>query len=275
MGLLMAVLAAIGYAGASVLQSAATDRVSSAWRLARSPLYLTGLALDGIAWALSLLALRSLPVYVVQAVLAGSLAVTVVFARIWRGSRLRRRDLGAILGLIPALAVIAIAGREQDAPVIGATTTWALTIIGAVTVAAIVVVLTAGRGAAGLALLAGLSYSVTALAARALQVEHPLWDTLGNPLIWVVAATGIAGTVAYAAALDRGAVGPATALLWAVEVVVPAVVAIPLLGDDVRPGWRPAAAVAVAAVVAFTAVLASAPAEAQPGRRDAARPSAR
>jgi hypothetical protein len=80
-----------------------------------------------------------------------------------------------------------------------------------------------------------------------------------HPLAWVVAATGVAGTMAYAAALRRGPVGPATAQLWAVEVVVPAAVAIPLLGDGVRPGWLPPAIVAVAAVVALTAVLTAGP----------------
>jgi hypothetical protein len=258
-GLLIAVLAAAGYAGASTLQSAAGDETASAWAMARSARYLTGLALDVAAWALSLLALRSLPVYVVQAVLASSLGFTVVFARIWRGSRMRRRDLAAVLGLIPALAVIAYAGREQAAPVIDGRTTWYLTIFGAVTVAAAAVDLVAGRRSSVAALLAGLAFSATALAARVVPIDHPLGHTLLHPLVWVVAATGVAGTMAYAAALRRGPVGPATAQLWAVEVVVPAAVAIPLLGDGVRPGWLPPAIVAVAAVVALTAVLAAGP----------------
>jgi hypothetical protein len=261
MSLLIAVLAALGYAGGSTLQSAAVDRRTSARANARTLRFLIGLALDGAAWVLSLVALRSLPVYVVQAVLASSLAFTVVFARIWQHAVLQARDIAAISALIPALAVIALAGREQSAPHIGPTTTAYLTVFGFATVAAVAAALAIGRRnvrrrASIPALLAGLSFSATALAARAVDIRTPLWHDLHQPLVWVVVATGIAGTVSYAAALERGPVGPATAQLWAVEVVVPAAVAMPLLGDTVRAGWLPAAAGAVGVVVAVTAVLA-------------------
>lgn len=264
MGLLIALVAALGYAGGSTLQSAGLDRRASSGTTARTLRYLAGLGLDGGAWALSLVALRSLPVYVVQAILASSLAFTVVFARIWQHTVLRGRDIAAIGALIPALAVVARAGREQAAPVISHATTATLTILGFGTVAVTAAVLAAGRcqthrRVSVSALLAGLSFSATALAARAVHIVTPLWHNLHQPLIWVVLATGAAGTTAYAAALERGPVGPATAQLWAVEVVVPAVAAIPLLGDTVRPGWLPAAIVAVLVVVAGTTVLARPP----------------
>ncbi|MET0494397.1 MAG: hypothetical protein ABW000_14835 [Actinoplanes sp.] len=260
MSLLIAVLAALGYAGGSTLQSAAVNRRTSAPARARALRFLLGLALDGTAWMLSLIALRTLAVYEVQAILASSLAFTVVFARIWQHTTLRVRDLAAISALIPALAVIALAGREQSAPLIDRTTTAYLTVFGFATVAAVTAALVMGRRsthhrASIPALLAGLSFSVTALAARAVNIRTPLWHTLQQPLVWVVVASGIAGTLSYAAALDPGPIGPATAQLWAVEVVVPAAVAIPLLGDTVRSGWLPAAAGAVVVVVAATAVL--------------------
>ncbi|MFD0524262.1 hypothetical protein [Paractinoplanes durhamensis] len=49
-----------------------------------------------------------------------------------------------------------------------------------------------------------------------------------------------------------------------VEVIVPAVVAIPLLGDEIRPGWRMPAALAIAAVVGAAAILAGSPGTEQP-----------
>lgn len=256
--MLFALLAAVAYAGGSTLQSVAAGRRGRD----RTVRFLLGSALDLIAWALSLVALHGLPVYVVQAVLASSLAFTVVFARIWLHTAPRGRDVAAIGALIPALAVIALAGREQGAPVVGPATTTYLTIFGFT--AAVAAALAVDRRVPVPAVLAGLSFSATALAARAVHVTTPLWPTLRQPLVWVVLATGAAGTAAYAAALGRGPVGPATAQLWAVEVVVPAMVAIPLLGDTVRPGWWPVAAVAVLVVVAGTVVLASSSAQAQP-----------
>lgn len=77
----------------------------------RQPLYLAGVGVDLLAWLLSVAALRTLPVYQVQAVLAGSLAVTVVAARVVLGARLRRVDVAAV-------AVAAVAGTVAAAAVL-------------------------------------------------------------------------------------------------------------------------------------------------------------
>lgn len=78
-GLLAAVLASIGYGLASVLQAVGARRAAASGAgTAVQPAHLGGLALDGASWLVSLLALRVLPLFAVQAVLAGSLAVTAV-----------------------------------------------------------------------------------------------------------------------------------------------------------------------------------------------------
>lgn len=261
MNLGFAVAAAACYAIGSVLQAAAARRPGGLGKMALSPIYLAGLTADGAAWVLSLLALRGLPVYVVQAVLAGSLALTVLLAAAVLHVRPRRRDLIAIVVLVGALAVLAFCGQEQPAPAISRGTEMVLTVAGFVVVAAAgAAVLLAGRaGSLVLAVLAGLAYSMTALAARGVSLRTPLIATLAEPLLWVVVGSGIAGTVAYAAALQHGSVSSVTALTWAVEVVVPAAVAIPLLGDEIRAGWGPAAVLALGLVVAATVVLAGAP----------------
>lgn len=262
MSLIAALLAAIGYGAGSVLQFAGARGRRTARELARSPYYLAGLGVDGVCWVLTLFALRSLPVYVVQAVLASALAFTVVLSWLWLKATLRGRDVAAIGALAVALAIIGIAGREQPAPALTGSVVLILTAGGVLICVLTGVALAVPRrvSAATLAVLAGLAFSATALAARALQVRTPLWHTLAAPLPWVVVATGIAGTAAYAAALERGAVGPATALLWAVEVVVPAVVSIPLLGDGIRPGWLIPLGAALLVVTGASVVLAGAPA---------------
>ena len=263
MSLIAALLAAIGYGAGSVLQFAGARGRRGPGELARSPYYLIGLAVDAVCWVLTLVALRSLPVYVVQAVLASALAFTVVLSWLWLKAALRGRDVAAIGALAVGLGVVGFAGREQPAPALTSTVVIALTVGGAVICVVTGVALAVPRriSAATLAVLAGLAFSGTALAARAVEIRTPWWQTLAAPLPWVVAATGIAGTLAYAAALERGAVGPATALLWAVEVVVPAVVSIPLLGDGVRPGWLIPLAAALLVVTGASVVLAGAPAQ--------------
>lgn len=117
-------------------------------------------------------------------------------------------------------------------------------------------------GALLLALLAGLGFSAAALGARAAHLgETPWLTTLENPLTWAVVSSGVAGAVMYARALERGSVGPATATLWVVEVIVPGGVGVAVLGDAVRDGWAVPALVGVACAVAGALALAQSPAQ--------------
>ncbi len=78
-----------------------------------------GLVLDAGAWLASLVALRALPVVVVQALLAGSVVVTAVLARLVLAARLRRTDVWAIGLAVAGLVVLTgAAGPEppQAAP---------------------------------------------------------------------------------------------------------------------------------------------------------------
>lgn len=253
LALVGAVLAAAGYAAGSVLQAVGVRRSGL-----RSPLYLGGLGCDGVAWLLSLLALRRLPTFAVQSVLAGSLALTVLLARAFLGSRPRGRDTVAVLALVAALAVVGGSGAGRPAPAVGGAVE-----LGACAAAVVLLlgvpVLRRG-GSAALAVLAGLGYSVAALGARAVTVPAEWWRVAAEPLAWAVVVAGVAGTLGYAAALGRGPVGPATALLWSVEVVVPSVAGPAVLGDAVRPGWWPATVVALVVVVVCSVVLAGSPA---------------
>jgi len=247
--MIWALAAAFGYAAGSVLQARGVrDGL-------RSPLYLAGLGCDGLAWILSLLALRRLPTFAVQAVLASSLAMTVLLARVLLGSRLRRRDLAAIGCLTVALAVVGFSGHEQ--PARGVSTTLEFWLCAAAVVVLVGTLVCRG-GSVVQAVLAGLAYSVAALGARAVTVPPEWWRVVAEPVAWAVVVAGVAGTLAYARALERGPVGPATALLWSVEVVVPAVAGFLVLGDAVRSGWWPAAVSALVVVVGSSVVLAGA-----------------
>ncbi|MFJ6194489.1 hypothetical protein [Micromonospora sp. NPDC092111] len=267
--LALAVGAAFGYGIGSVLQAVGARRGASTLRALGHPLYLAGLACDTMAWFASLVALQKLPVFAVQSVTAGSLAVTVVAARIVLAARLRRRDTAAILVTVAALTVISLAAGPE--PPVTASTGLRIGL-------AVAAVLTALAGTAALrvtrptvsATLAGVAWGVTALCARAFvppsdpfgRPGAALFDLLREPVTGGLVVSGVTGTVLYAHALRYGQVGPVTAVLWAVEIVVPSVAGVVLLGDGVRPGWLPWAVAATLTTVAATVVLARAPATA-------------
>ena len=253
-----ALLGAFGYGVASVLQGVAASHATGPAVL-REPVYLFGLVCDGLAWLASLVALRALPLFVVQSVLAGSVVVTVVLARLFLRARLRRRDVGAVAATVPALAALAYVSLPGRSAVPSGMTAWTLLATAAVVVA--VAAAYARGGSLLLAGLAGAAFSGAAVAARAVDLSAGPVSLLEQPLAWTVPVFGAAGTLVYARSLERGAVGPATAVLWAAETLLAGLVGVLALGDRVRPGWGVAATVAVAVTLLGCAVLASAPAE--------------
>jgi hypothetical protein len=264
-----AIFGAFSYGAGSVLQAVGARRSKSTVRTLGHPLYLLGVGCDLLAWAASMVALRELAVYQVQSVLAGSLAVTVVMARLFLASRLRKRDVAAVVITIGALTVLAMsAGPQEQVPA-----STELRIGFCVAAVAVVVIGWAATkiGSPGIvSALAGLSFGGAALSGRALTL--PTGDLsatalaiVTEPLVGALVIFAAAGMLLYTNALRNGQVGPVTAVLWIGEVVAPSVVGLTVLGDMVRPGWDLPSAIAGVVIVAAAVLLATAPATSATG----------
>lgn len=265
LSLIAAVLGAVFYGVGSIVQSVAVRR-KEGLRALRQPLYVVGLACDGAAWLASLLALHALPLFTVQAVLAGALAVTVVLARVFLAATLRPLDIAAVVVIVGSLVVLALAAGPDaggTARIPDAFTPAMLASLGAVTIA---VALTYAKGwGIWFAVLAGLASSGAAMSARAAHLAMPsgaldLLAMARQPLVWAIIGFGVLTIVTYARSLERAAVGPATAVLSVVDVIVPGVVGLAVLHDAVRGGWALGAVLATAAALASAVVLAMSPA---------------
>jgi hypothetical protein len=260
-------MGAAGYGVASVLQAIGARRGSGTLRTLRDPAYLGGLGLDLLAWMASLVALRTLPVYQVQAVLAGSIAITVVVARIALAARLRAADVAAVAVTVVALAALAASSSPQPPVQLSAATRVGLAMSAIPVALAGWTALRRGSPSVSGAL-AGLAFGGAALCARAItlpasprpNIPATVATIAADPLAWALAGFGATGVLLYAHALERGQVGPVTAMLWIVEVVAPSAIGVVLFGDTVRAGWALIAVAAVIASVAAAAVLANAPA---------------
>jgi drug/metabolite transporter (DMT)-like permease len=243
---------ALGYGAGSVLQARAAARAHGPVVLIHRA-YLAGLGCDAVAWLCSLLALRTLPLFTVQATLAGSVAVTVVLGHFTLNDPLRRRDVLATAAVVASIVVVvAAAGRQSSAMA----PTWFLAAtVSAAPVLALVLVGVYRQGTLVLATVAGVAYSGAAVCARSLADVHLGPGLLLRPLAWALVGFGLLGALAYARSLERGPVGPATAVLWLVEVIVPGALGVAVLGDRVRPGWAaPAGMAVVVAVLACVAM---------------------
>jgi drug/metabolite transporter (DMT)-like permease len=232
--------------------------------LARTWRYPAGLALDGVGFLLSLVALRTLPLYVVQSVAASFLAVTAVLGMLFLGTRMRRGDVLSLAAVVLGLVLVGLSAAAQRADNVG-TRVQVLILVAAVALAlAPVVVRRLGDGASAWVLggAAGLGFGVVAVAARALPPSatgrhpgHDLHLLLGAPALYALLVATPFALTAYATALQRGTVVQATAPLVVGETVLPALAGLALFGDHPRPGWGVVAVLGFALAVGATLQL--------------------
>lgn len=249
-GLLAAAVTTVAYGVATVLQAVASRRLAVApvdprllLRLLRQLPYLAAVVLDAVGFAASVVALQSMPLFLVQSAVAASIGVTALAARIWLGARLGRREALALAIMGVGLVLLAISAESEGAQPMSTPGQWLLlalsVLLGGVSVLAGRA--PARRAAAELAVAAGLGFSIVGIATRALHLASPWWPVLLEPLLWALAIGGIVATTCYAGALQRGSVTVVAAVTLAVETILPAVVGYAALGDRARPGYLPAA----------------------------------
>jgi hypothetical protein len=266
LGLIGALLTALAYGIATVLQSVGSRQVATVEgfdprllvRLSRSAPYLIGLALDGVGFLASVLALRTLPLFLVQAAIASSVGVTALVAARWLQVRLGRREVMALWGLGLGLGLLAVSARPEAAAALGAAGQWAVLagLLPLVLLIALAGRWPAARAGVALAVAAGLGFGGVGIAARAVQVPAVRWHVAASPLVWALAGYGAVAIYCYAAALQRGRVTVVAAITFGVETVVPALIGLALLGDRARPGFAPVAAAGFVVTVAAALALA-------------------
>jgi drug/metabolite transporter (DMT)-like permease len=268
LGLLAALGAALGFAAGSVLQEVGARRTKGSTGLDPRVLlrvlgqlpFLIGIVLDFAGFLLQLVALRSLPIFVVQAVVASSVGFTAVLARLFLGARLGRAQVVPLVGIGIGLGLVALSAASEHPRHISTTAAWAFA-AGAIPLALAATVVARGTGeraAARLGFLSGIAFGGTAIASRVAVIpRHHLMQVLSEPELWALVAFGLLGFLVFTTALQRGSVTTATATMWSAEALVPAAVGIAFLGDHARRGTAPMAAVGFLLAIGATVGLAS------------------
>jgi drug/metabolite transporter (DMT)-like permease len=271
--LLAALLSALCYGIASVMQAisvrAASRRTVAAHeagpsvdpglviRMLRQGPFLASIGIDLVGFIAQLVALRRLPLFEVQAIIACNLAVTAVCAAWLMKTKLSGREWLAVGGVVIGVGLLGSSAGAQGAATVG----WAFQLG---LIVAVAVVALAGIGAARLpnpartpvlGAIAGLGYAVLAVSARILPGFGPT-QLIRNPATYTLAAAGIVSFMFYAAALEGGSVTTATAGVILAETMPPAVVGVLFLGDSTRHGLEGLAALGFVLAVACAVALA-------------------
>ncbi len=259
---LAALAACLAYGVATVLQSVGARRAAQVAGVgAVGPIvlqlpYLIGLGCDGLAFLANVVALRELPLFLVQSIVAGSVGVTAVIASL-RGDRLTRRDWAALGVLGLGLVLLALTADSDTAVRVSAVSSW---VILASTVLPVVVGLVGVRIAARwsalvLAAAAGIAWTGVAVASRGLGAVPLGVGLLAEPLLWTIVVQGVLGTACFALALQRGSVTTVAAMTFVLEMVIPSAIGLLVFGDAVTSGDGPWAAVGFALAIGGTISL--------------------
>src|SRR5215472_10720567 len=245
-------------------------------RLARQGLFLASIAIDLVGFIAQLIALRRLPLFAVQAIMASNLAVTAVCAAWLMKARLAAREWLAVVGVVAGVSLLGLSAGPEGAAKVGREFELGL-------IVAVAVVGVSGFAVArlpnpvrtpALGAIAGLGFAALAVAARILPGFGPL-QLIKSPAAYTVAAAGILSFLLYATALEGGSVTTATAAVILAETAPPALVGVEFLGDKTRPGLTAVAALGFALAVVCALALArfgeaSERSEAQHGRTEPA-----
>jgi drug/metabolite transporter (DMT)-like permease len=262
------------YGVGTILQAVAARRVATItglapgmlMRLVREVPYLASLVLEGFGFLASVVALRTLPLFLVESAVASSVGVTAVIAVQVLGARLRAPELLALAGLALGLVLLAFTAEPGSGNALTGAGPWLL-LVGAAVVAVAGVGLARLRGrwgAVGLAAAAGAGFGGLGISARVLQIPDPLWQLALSPIAWSLVAYGVTGMAFFAMSLQRGSVTATAAVAFSVETVLPAGIGLAFLGDAARPGLGAEAAVAFVLTLASAVALARF-AEPEPG----------
>jgi drug/metabolite transporter (DMT)-like permease len=210
-------------------------------RLLKNKPYAFGIFLAILGYGLSLVALRVLPLFLVQALIAASIVVTAFGEQVFLHRKLDKQTYWSLTAVIIGLALLgfsAVAGHatvnNQAARLAIEVFPFPLALIGL-----FFVYTPSMRGTAiVLAALGGLAYGNTSTIGRIITYTGPLWKLVENPLIWSLVGSALLGQYFFTIALQRATATKSNAIMIAMQTLGPAACGLFFFGDKIRAGFQ-------------------------------------
>ncbi len=245
MAVALALGAALGYAGASVLQHRAAGTVPDEramslrllWNLLHRPMWLAGMAADFGAFGLQAAALGLGSLLVVQPLVACGLLFALPLGAAWAGRRLTGADWAAAGALSVGLTVFLVVGDPRGGRDVAPPGQWLVVAatVGPVMAAALVAGMRSrgARRALFLAVVTGLAYGITAALTKSavsrLADGPGAFFTSWEPYA-ALAVAGL-GTLASQSAFQAGTLEASLPTLTVLEPIVSSVIGVTLFAE--------------------------------------------
>jgi drug/metabolite transporter (DMT)-like permease len=195
-----------------------------------------------LGYGLSLVALRILPLFLVQALIAASIVVTAFGEQFFLHRKLDKKTYWSLTAVIIGLALLAFSAVSGHAIVPNHTITLAIEISPLVLAAAGLLFVYMPKNnrssAIVLAALGGLAYGNTSTIGRILVYPNPLWKLAENPLVWSLTVSAILGQYFFTIALQRATATKSNAIMIATQTLGPAICGLLFFGDKIRVGFQ-------------------------------------
>ena len=277
LSIVLAVLAAIGNAVASVLQRRADAAlpedqaggpIMMLWRLAHRRDWLGGIAALIVGFLCQAVALATGPIALVQPILVLELAFALILAQVVFRSRLHVREWGAVIGMSAGLAALLYALQPTGGdPARASTGAWVLGIVVTFVVSVVLAVVgyrsTGSRRAAFFGLATGVGFALTAVLLTSISAAYStsgLSGVFGSPQTYLLIVLGPTYFFLLQKSLQAGSLVAAQPALTLSNPVVAMAFGVVVFDERVRTGgWLALAVAGALAIAASTAVLARSP----------------
>jgi drug/metabolite transporter (DMT)-like permease len=250
MSLPLAITAVILYAVANgvapALQKIGADRLRKSFdfgllfKLLKDHYYLLGTMIEIIGWGCGLVALRVLPLFLVQSVVASSIAVTAITERFVVKRPLTKYFYYSFGFILVGLVLISLSAQPSRATVIAESVKRVIELSPIIVAVLGYFILKARNKLAtiSLALLSGLAFGATSLIARVIVYPTPFWHIIFNPMLLALIAFGILGQYLMAVTLQRASGTTTNALMIISGTLTPAIFGILYFNDIVRSRFQ-------------------------------------
>lgn len=227
-------------------------------RLLKDKQYTLGLILGVAGYGLILVALRVLPLFLVQAISASSIIVTAYGERLFLHKRLGKQSYWALAAVVAGLAILSVAAVSGRATV-GSHGAKLLVEVLPIPLALIGLAFIYMRGrlsAFVLAAVGGLAYGNTSTIGRIISYPHPYWKLAENPLLWSLVVSAVLGQYLFSVSLQRISATKSNAVMIALQTLGPASCGLLFFGDQIRSGFEILVLLAIILVIAGSAATA-------------------
>lgn len=201
--------------------------------------YVQGFILDMLGWVFILYAVRSLPLFLIQSLIASSLIVSAVIDHYWLHTSINRVEKFSILTVLVGIILLGVVAHPGPAKPINDFFKWIIILapILLLFISAIIIKIKAGKMTSTImAIIAGISFGGTSVASRILSSQHIYLKSSSSLLIIAIAIYGALALFMLSVALQRDKLNRVNSALFASEVAIPSILGLIFLGDKVHNG---------------------------------------